>query len=307
MALNTNLSASYSDHIDSYLESRFLDRLVATLQLVKLGKKKSLPAHGGPSIKWNRFTNFAADLTALGEGVTPDGQTLASAKVEATVLQYGNYVSISDWFQLNAINDTLLDATDLLSYQAALSLDSLVRNELDTNGTQKYTGANTTKAQVQSNTTEITSEDLKKILKAMRVANVPAMADGKYTGVIHPLMEFDLLSESAANSFIILASQTSASVIEMGEIGTAFGIKLLRSSNIRADATEVNTYGNIFLGADAFGVVDVMTAGLEIIRKPFGAGEDQLNQRASVGYKVSFVAKVLEALRVQVLWAYNAG
>jgi len=308
MALNTNKSGSYSDHIDSYLESRFLDRLVKTLHVVKFGKKKSLPAHGGNTIKWNRFTNFAADVTELSEAITPDGQSLASGAVSATVKQYGNYVTVSDWFQLNAINDTLLDATDLLAYQAALSLDSIARNELDVNGTQNYANGVANKAAVESGTVNIASADLRKIQKAFQVADVPSVG-GSFKGILHPLMAFDLLSETATNSFVILAANTSNTAQEKGAIGNAYGIDLMLSTNVRADETETNTFGNIFLGGDAFGVVDIASAGLEIIRKPFGTAgtEDPLNQRATVGYKVSFVAKVLEAPRVQVLWAYNAG
>ncbi len=42
-------------------------------------------------------------------------------------------------------------------------------------------------------------------------------------------------------------------------------------------------------------------------RKPQGSAgtEDPIDQRATIGYKYSYAAKVLEAARVQVLWAYG--
>jgi N4-gp56 family major capsid protein len=192
------------------------------------------------------------------------------------------------------------------------TIDSLVRNELDANGTQRYADAanNSSKANVESGTDKLRSDELKIVLKAMRVADVPAFEDGLYRGIIHPLMEFDLLSETAASTFVVLVAGQpyGQKVAERGEIGTAFGIKLLRSTNIRADATSTNTYGNIFLGKDAFGTVDVENAGLKTIVKPLGSAgtEDPLNQRATVGYKFWFVPKVLEALRAQIMWCYGA-
>ncbi|NIU85166.1 MAG: N4-gp56 family major capsid protein, partial [Candidatus Thorarchaeota archaeon] len=68
-----------------------------------------------------------------------------------------------------------------------------------------------------------------------------------------------------------------------------------------------NTYGNIFFGAEAFGTVDISSMGLKMYRKPQGSAgtEDPIDQRATIGYKYSYAAKVLEAARVQVLWAYG--
>ena len=311
--LNTSVRADFSDHIHSFLEKKFLERLVSELVLNQFGMKKSVPAHGGTVVKWNRWVNPSANTTALGDGVSPDGLTLTSETVSATLAQYGQFASTSDELQLVAINDTMEDMADLLAYGASLSIDSLVRNELDANGTQRYcdAGSNSSKANVESGTDKLRSDELKIVLKAMRVANVPTFADGLYRGIVHPLSEFDLLSETAASTFVVLAANFiggAKDVAEKGNIGSAFGIKLLRSTNIRADATSTNTYGNIFLGKDAFGCVDIMSAGLKTIVKPLGSAgtEDPLNQRATVGYKMFFVPKVLQALRAQIMWCYAA-
>ncbi len=306
MALNTQVSSSFSDHVLAFIEKMFLDRLMSELHLAKLGKQKTLGANQGETVKWNRLSNLAANVTALTEGTTPNGQNISSAAVTATLYQYGGYVTIADWFKMTEVNDTMRETTDILAYQAALSIDSLVRNECDANGTQVYAAGAASKALVESGTEEMSSSDLKKITKAMRVADVP----GPLKGVIHPLMEFSLMNESGATDYITLASHntTASAVIDNATIGRAFDLELSRSSNIRADATEVNTYGNIFVGRDAFGVVDLASAGVKMIKKDFGAAgtEDPLNQRATIAYKFVFGVKMLEAVRCQVLWAYGA-
>lgn len=310
--LNTHVRSDFSDHIHSFLERKFLDRLKPQLQLTALGQKRSYPKNGGTVVKFNRWTALSANTTALSDGVSPDGTTLSASTLSATLAQYGQFVSTSDELNLIAVNNTMEDAADLLSDASALSMDTLARNELDANGTQKYAdwGNNSSKANVESGTDKMRSDELKYVLKAMRVANVPAFEDGLYRGIIHPYMEFDLLSETAASTFVVLVAGQpyGQKVAERGEIGTAFGIKLLRSTNIRADATSTNTYGNIFLGKDAFGVIDIENSGLRSIVKPLGSAgtEDPLNQRATVGYKFWMVAKVLEALRAQIVWCYGS-
>jgi len=311
--LNTHVKASFSDHQMTYLVNRFLDVLKKELQLEALGQKRDLPLHSGNVLKFNRWTLPTANTTALTDGVSPDGTTMSSSTVSTTINGYGAYVTISDFLQFTAINDTMKDSVDWLGYMAALSRDSLIRNELDANGTQRYTDPtnNSSKANVETGTDVIASSDLKIILRVMRKNDVKPFSDGLYRGVIHPLMEFDLISETAASSFIILSAHNGSAgrTLEKGEIGTAFNIKLLRSTNIRADATSTNTYGNIFVGENAFGVSNLSGKDTEIIVKPHGSAgtEDPLNQRATVGYKMYFGTKLLDANRAQILWAYNAG
>jgi len=306
---NLHARATFSDHIDSYLEKKFLDRLVKELVLAKFGMEKTLPSHLGTTVKWNRWDNPSGSTTALTDGVSPDGITLTSSNVTATLANYGQFASTTDELQLTAINDTMQDMVELLGYAASVSLDSLIRNELDTNGTQNYAddANNSSIANVETGTDKIRSTELRIMLKQMRTNDVRPFEDGLYRGVIHPLMEFDLISETGATDFVLLAANTSNKVQETGEIGQAFGIKLFRSSNIRADATSTNTYGNIFVGKNSFGTVNLESAKTKIIVKPLGSAgtEDPLDQRATVGYKFWYAAKVLETIRVHALWAYS--
>jgi len=312
MALNPNTTSGLSSHIMSFLEKRFIEHVKKEMFLYDLGMKKVLPKHTGKTVKWHQWTAISASTTSLTEATSPDGSSLASTAYTATVAGYGQFVTVSDYLQLSAINDTMKDATDLLAYAGALSIDTLIRNELDANGTQRYADPvnNSSKANVESGADQIASSDLKLALKALRNGNVPTFSDGLYRGIIHPFMEFSLLSEADANEFIILAAHNGSgkNVIEKGEIGTAFGIKLLRSTNVRADATSTNTYGNIIVGRDAFGVVDLESAQMKMIVKPHGSAgtEDPLDQRATVGYKFYFAVKILETTRTQVIWAYGS-
>lgn len=306
-------STSFSDHVyAAYLPKLFLDRLEKALVLQKFGMKASIPAGMGTVIKWNRFDNPSANTTALTEGVSPSGSSITSATVSATASQYGDFVTASDVLQTVAVNDFLKEVGSLMGYKAALSIDTLVRNELDTNGTAAYADAagNSSKAHVQSGTDNLSSTDLKVNVKALRAADVQPFEDGYYKWVIHPYQEYGLLAETGASSFVVLAPniQLGADVLTKGIIGHAFGVELIRSSNIRADSTSTSVYGTLLFGKNAYGVVDVNNMGLQIKSKPFGSAgtEDPLDQRATYGYKFWFVPKVLDATRVRAVWCYGA-
>ena len=311
MALNPHVQTSYSNHVLSYIEKLFLALIKKELLLAPLGMAKLLGKRQGNTIRFIRWDSPSGSTSTLSDGVTPDGISLTTAVVNATLSQYGRFAAVSDRLQDVAINDTLKDMTGVLAYDAALSIDQLVRNELDANGTQNYAddASNSSIANVETNTDKIRSTELKILLKNFRVADVKPFDNGLYRGVIHPLMEFDLLSETTTGTFMELVSKTSADPTRKGLIGTAYGIELMRSSNIRADATYTNTYGNIFVGKDAFGTISIDSLSPEMIIKALGSAgtEDALNQRATVGYKFWYVAKVLRTVAVQTLWAYSVG
>lgn len=310
--LNTHTRASFSNQIlTAFLVKTFLTRLTRTLVLAPLGKQQSLAKKQGRTLRFFRFDSPAANTTALGDGVSPDGISLTDANVDVTLSQYGDFVAISDQLQDTGIADYLKESADLLGYRAALSIDTIVRNDLDANGTQRYADAanNSSRANVETGADELSSVELRVVMEQLRANDAPTFDDGNYRGVIHPFMEAALLAETAASAFMVLAAHAGTNVAERGEIGTAYGIKLLRSSNIRADATSTNTYGNIFLGKDAFASASLEKSpgSVEMIMHAFGeaGSEDPLNQRATVGYKFWYGEAILQTARTQIVWAYG--
>lgn len=60
-----------------------------------------------------------------------------------------------------------------------------------------------------------------------------------------------------------------------------------------AGAAGRDVYAAFVVGKNAYGVIDVENGGLKFIVKPLGAGEDPLNQRATVGWKAMAANKIL--------------
>ena len=83
-----------------------------------------------------------------------------------------------------------------------------------------------------------------------------------------------------------------------GEIGKIANIRFVQSTEAKiwkdtTCPTDLAVFGTIVLGAHAYAVTEVQGGGLQHIVKQLGYGDDPLNQRASVGWKATKVAKRL--------------
>lgn len=298
---NTNLTSTvgFPNAIKIYYDKMLLDRLEKSLHFDQFGDKKKLPKNEGNEIKWTRYTNFAANTTPLSEGVTPDGLTLASTQISATPVQYGDYVTLSDFLQAEAIDPVIENALDVLSYRAALSLDTIIRNTLHNAVTNQFAAGVANEAAVAAN---MTASEVRKAVFALKKNDVRPIGSD-YVLLIHPAQSFDLQSESGTGAWLDLNKYTTTGPLYKGEIGKLYGARAVESSNVQiavgAGALGVDVYRAYLFGKGAYGIVELASNNLKMISKQLGSAgaDDPLDQRATVGYKFSHVTKVLDANR----------
>lgn len=123
---DTGMSAELKTYYDDYLIDTATPRLVHD----QFGQKRPIPQGGGRKIEFRKVSPLPKALTALTEGVTPDGQKLTISTVEASVEQYGGYVELSDMVVMSAIDDNLVIAAKQLGAQAGKTLDTITREVL---------------------------------------------------------------------------------------------------------------------------------------------------------------------------------
>lgn len=310
VTLNPETTSTLSNNLMTYLEKRFLDRLEAKFHFGKFGMQQKLRAGQGKVVEWVRYDNVADDVTPLTESTSPAGINIANNKITATVAGYGQFASTSDFLVVTGITDIMKDYADLLAYAAGKSLDALTRNEVDVNGTQQFANGLANVAAVQADPTAVlTAEEIRKAVKTLRTADVDEWPDGLFRAIIHPIGEYDLLSETAAGSAVQTIQHTSSGIVERGLIGSLYGTRLFRSSHIRTNgAPNTNVYKHVIVGQNAYGTVDLESAGLKMIVKQLGSAgtEDPLDQRATVGYKFYYATETLDPNRIIVINAYGA-
>jgi N4-gp56 family major capsid protein len=294
MALNTNTTGTvgFPNAVAVYYDKMLLDRLEKTLQFDQFADKKKLPKNSGNEIKFTRYTNFAANTTPLDEGVTPDGLTLQSTQISAIPVQYGDYVTLSDWLIAEAIDPVIEGALEVLAYRASLSLDTIIRNTLHNAVTDQFAGGALNEG---ATTAVMTAAEARKAVYALK-KNAVRPLGMDYASIIHPAQSFDLQSDSTAGSWLDLNKYTTTGPLYKGEIGKLYGARFVESQNVEVASGK---YRAFMFGKGAYGLVELAGNNLKTIVKQLGSAgsDDPLDQRSTVGYKFSHVTKVLDAAR----------
>ena len=300
--VQTTLSAGLSAEMKTFYDMTLIDEATANLVHDQFGQKRPIPANGGKVIEFRKFAPLAKAVTPLTEGVTPDGKQLSVSTVTATVSQYGDYITQSDMLELTALDNTILESAKLLGRQAGATLDTVVRNVL-------HSGTNVMYAEKKTDggATEITSradldtdcaitvELIQRAVAKLRAQNAPTI-NGKYVGIVHPYVAYDLMRDP---EWIDAHKYAQPENLYEGEIGEIAGVRFVQTTEakIYGDAGKdgLAVFGTLIIGDGAYGVTEVNGGGLEIIVKQRGSSgaADPLDQRSSVGWKAIKTAELL--------------
>lgn len=315
-------SNDLSPEMKTYYEKRLIDLAEPELVHDQFGDSYPIPQGSGKTIEFRKYDSLPKALTPLTEGVTPDGTNLNVTAINATVSQYGAYVTVSDMLKLTAIDNNIVQALHLLGSQAGRTLDSITRDALAGGTNVIYAGGRTSRSALTTSDT-LTPEYFFMAAAQLEAMNAPKI-NGSYVAIIHPFAAFDLMRSS---EWISTHQYASAENIFNGEIGKIGNVRFVQTSEAKvwkasADncpsyttGTSPNTtthyygvFSTLVLGAKAYGKTNVEGGGLQTIVKQLGSGDDPLNQRATVGWKATKVAKRLVEqymVRIESLSAYS--
>lgn len=291
--------ASLSPTIQTYYDKKLLARLLPMLFHMKWAQKRPIPKNGGKTINFRQFRPLAHATTALTEGVTPAGNSLTITEIEATLAQYGDFVEISDLLDMVAIDPVLDETADLLGEQAAQTLDVIARDVLAAGTTVQYANGKTSRATIAASDV-LTVLEIRKSVRTLKRNNVKTIDGRNYVAIVEPGSTFDLQSDTKWEEAAKYAGSTQ---IFDGEIGRLYGVRFVETSlaKVFAGAGDggASVAATLVFGKDAYGMSDVESSGsVKNIIKPHGSGgtSDPLNQRATSGWKATFVVKILEQL-----------
>jgi N4-gp56 family major capsid protein len=275
----------------TFYDMTLIDEASAQLVHDQFGQKRPIPANGGKTIEFRKFSSLPKALTPITEGVTPAGNKLNVSAITATVKQYGDYIVQSDVLELTSIDNTIVEATKILGRQAGLTLDTVVREVLAAHAdiSAMYAGGTATSNADLTDSNKITVDDVKKAVAFLRAQNAPTI-NGDYVAIIHPYAAYDLMSDPA---WIEAHKYASPENLYTGEIGKIAGVRFVQTSEAKI-ATGGVFYTTV-LGDGAYGVTEITGGGLQTIVKQKGSAGtgDPLDQRSSVGWKAMKTAEIL--------------
>ena len=282
----------------------------------RFGQKRPIAMRSGNQIKFRRYSQLAAATTALTEGVTPGGSSLAVTDITSTLAQYGDFITLSDMVSMVNQDPVVTEATDVLGDQAGTTIDLTRRDVL-------VAGSNAAFASGVANrlalVNKLSGPDLDKAIRFLKNQNAKFMKEGimagdgvgtgairkAYIGIVHPDVEFDL---ETITGFRAVSDYSSQQGVIEDEIGSYKNIRFVTSTNAKvwANGTTVLTagfkggttndvYATLIIAADAYGVSPLAGQAMQTYVKALGSAgsADPLEQRSTVGWKATTVTTIL--------------
>lgn len=301
----TTLLPGLSAEMKTFYDMTLIDEAQANLIHDQFGQKKPIPAGSGKTIEFRKFAPLDKAMTPIVEGVTPAGKSLTVTAITSTVNQYGDFIQMSDVLDLTAIDPVVVEATKLIGRQAGLTLDTVVRNVMNSGTNVFYCpkiAADGTETAVTSRagldkTAKLTVDVVMQVVAKLQAQNAPKI-NGNYVAIIHPYVAYDLMRDP---EWMDAHKYATPENIYEGEIGKIAGVRFVQSTEAKIfDSNDgapsgLGVFSTLFLGADAYGVTEVTGGGLKTIVKQLGSAgsADPIDQRSTVGWKAIRTAEIL--------------
>lgn len=311
--------------LQGFYDRSLLENASKALLYDKFGQTRPIPLNKGTRINFRRYGKLPVNLNPLADGVTPTGKKLSVTDLYATIKQYGDYVTLTDWLIMTGLDANILDiGENLLSVQAAETKDTIARDVLVAGTTVRYSSGVSARTSV---VTALSDDDLDSVIRtlesndAKKINKIVTAGSGintspinaSFIGITHPHCRKDIVSRSGFVSVAEYASRDSLSTDngEIVEIGSTPGIRWLATSNakiwqdgggsvgttglISTSGTSIDVYASLIIARNAYGTVPLQKDTIKMIAKQLGSAgtEDALDQRATVGYKFATTTKIL--------------
>lgn len=294
----TGMNEDLSPEMKTYYSRYLIKNAKPKLYHDQFGQKHPIPKNGGKTIEFRKFSTLPKALTPLTEGVTPSGRKLNVSKVESTIKQYGDYIELSDMLILTAIDNNMVQATELLGGQAGRTSDTITREIINAGTNVQYAGGVSGRAALKAEN-KLTVEEIRKAVRTLRGFNAETISGGFYVGIISPDLEYDLMKDP---EWVEVSKYGKPEQLFNGEIGRIAGVRFVSTTEakvwkkgVSGAPVDCDVHSALIIGKDAYGVTELEGMGLQHITKQLGSSgtADPLDQRATVGWKLAKTAEIL--------------
>lgn len=293
-----------------------LRRALPYLCIEKFGQSYVLDNNSTTSAKFRRYEALPLATVPLVEGVTPNGRPLSKTDVTATLVQYGDWVELTDVIQDAHEDKVLGEYMMILGEQAAQTLEAVrwgvlrggtnvfyanggARNAVNTTLTLSLQ-RKCTRALMNQNASLITSvskstpdwgsQSIEAAYIAIGHTNIDAVVRG-LTGYVNP--KNYTFSDKWANEIGAVENVrylSSTLFTPFADAGGAAGGNFLSTTGTNCDV-----YPIIFIARDAYAVVPLkgQNSITPMVVNPSPSKGDPLGQRGSVGWKAMQATVIL--------------
>ena len=245
------VQTAYDQYVRMALRSIPVMRAIADVKPVQ----QAMP---GSSVVFSIYSDLSQVTATLTEESDASSVALGNpSQVTVTLNEYGSAVTTTKKLNLTSFNDVDAALADIIAYNAADSIDSVVASVL-TGGTNViYAGTgNTTTSDLTTGDT-ITVANIRKAVTELRTNKaVPRMGE-LYVAYLHPRQAADLRAESGTGGFqdIVKYTDNVSKTIIPGAVGVIEGAMVIETPRVpvvsNGASPSVNVYRAVIAGREA--------------------------------------------------------
>jgi N4-gp56 family major capsid protein len=207
----------------------------------------------GSSVVFSIYSDLSTITATLAEESDVSSIALGNPnQVTVTLNEYGSAVTTTKKLNLTSFNDVDSALADIIAYNAADSIDSVVAGVL-TGGTNViYAGTATTTNTITSGMV-MSVADIREAVVQLRTNKAVPRINDLYAAYLHPRQAADLRAESGTGGFQALTQYVDRTPFVAGAVGVIEGAFVVETPRIpfAANSGSVNVYRAVIAGREA--------------------------------------------------------
>ena len=312
-SIRTNNPQLANEKIDSAVLLRALTLSMDSKLLYRLGKKQKIQRNKGTNkITWRRYKPLpvANNRHIITEGVNPAGMKVGSMSVSGTVSVYGAYIQVTRQTEAYNLDKLLVEYGPLVVDHARETFELITRDAIEEDGGHYYVvPAGTASPSENAITAEniLTLDIARVVANQMKVARRKGHEDSKrYTVITSTEGMQDFLDDKKLETKALVQGNTNKPIMDNSlESYDIYNLRFYEYEYpvITKNTNDVAVYHTYVLGENAYAVMDLESAGIEMKRMGFEPKMgDNLGQIASLGWiSMGFGAKVLDPVACTII------
>ena len=244
-AISNLVQTAYDQYVRMALRSIPVMRALADVKPVQ----QAMP---GSSVVFSIYSDLAQATSTLTESLDVSSIALGNPnQVTVTLQEYGSAVTTTKKLNLTSFNDVDAALADIIAYNAADSIDSVVASVLTAGSNAIYAGTATNTAGITA-TQLITVSDIRQAVTELRTNKALPRIGELYAGYLHPRQTADLRAETGTGGFQDLTKFVDRTPFVAGAVGVIEGAFIVETPRVPyASNGTTNVYKAVIAGREA--------------------------------------------------------
>lgn len=282
----TNTTATIEDSTDKvFFRTMLMRHAEPRLIHAQFSEESEFPQNSGDTIEFRIFDALETVDDTLVEGVTPNSDELALTKVQATSVQGGRIVQITDRMEYVAVDPVASETTRLQGDQAGRNIDGRLRDGMNA-GTSVYRPNN------RATRGDVTSGDVAtynffdKMATALEAVNAPTWPEhgNRYVCLINPYTAYDLRQDPIWQALVKTGVVDPEMLWAQNYLGDAHNIRFFKSTIVKdfglVGSSNIRVHSSLMMAKGYYG-----HSFLSPLEPVYAPPVDPLKQISHLGYK----------------------